>query len=117
MLVLRDHGRETAARLGAAFAIGTAAYAITSAAGFDRVAGTWSLPLLAIVPTGGGVTSLRELVDLARKKPGGASYSSTGVHTVPHFLGALLSVESGAPMYHVPYSGASTAIVDRKSVV
>lgn len=79
---------------------------------FKAVTKLWSLPLLAIVPTSGGVKSMRELVELARRKPGGASYSSTGVHTVPHFLGALLAVESGAPMFHVPYSGASTAIVD-----
>jgi AraC-like DNA-binding protein len=48
VVLLRDHGRERAARLGAAFALGTAAYAITSAPGFDRIAGTWSLPLLAL---------------------------------------------------------------------
>lgn len=81
-------------------------------ADFRAVTKLWSLPLLAMVPAANGVTTLAGLVDLAKKKPGGLSYSSTGVHTVPHFLGALLSIESGAPMVHVPYSGASTAISD-----
>ncbi len=81
-------------------------------ADFRPVTKLWSLPLLAMTSSTNGVKSLRDLVDLARRKPGGLSYSSTGVHTVPHFLGALLAVESGAPMVHVPYSGASQAIFD-----
>lgn len=47
-VLMRDHGKQATARLGAAFAVGTAAYAITSAAGFDSVAGVWSLPILAL---------------------------------------------------------------------
>ena len=79
---------------------------------FKPVTKLWSLPLLAMTSSRSNVKNLRALVDLARSKPGGLNYASTGVHTVPHFLGALFTVESGAPMTHVPYSGASTAIVD-----
>jgi AraC-like DNA-binding protein len=46
--MLRDHGRLTAARLGALFALGTGAYAITSAAGFSAHLGGWTVPLLAV---------------------------------------------------------------------
>src|SRR5258708_31536883 len=46
--LLRDHGRLLAARLGAAFALGTAAYAVTSAAGFSPRLGPWTFPLLAL---------------------------------------------------------------------
>ena len=46
--LLRDHGRLLAARLGAAFALGTAAYAITSAAGFSPRLGVWTYPLMAL---------------------------------------------------------------------
>lgn len=47
-VLLRDHGRQTSGRLGAAFALGTAAYALTSAAGYAAIAGTWSFPMLAL---------------------------------------------------------------------
>jgi AraC-like DNA-binding protein len=46
--LLRDYGRLVAARLGALFAVGTGAYAITSAAGFSAHLGAWAIPLLAM---------------------------------------------------------------------
>ncbi|HYR66037.1 MAG TPA: AraC family transcriptional regulator, partial [Reyranella sp.] len=46
--LLRDHGRLIAARLAALFAVGTGAYAITSAAGFSAQLGLWTIPLLAL---------------------------------------------------------------------
>src|SRR5260370_14092113 len=46
--LLRDYGRLVAARLGALFAVGTGAYAITSAAGFSAYLGAWTIPLMAL---------------------------------------------------------------------
>jgi AraC-like DNA-binding protein len=46
--LLREHGKRIAARLGALFAVGTAAYAITSAAGFSLQLGAWAMALLAL---------------------------------------------------------------------
>src|SRR5258708_13090057 len=46
--LLRDHGRLIAARLAALFAVGTGAYAISSAAGFSAHLGLWTIPLLAL---------------------------------------------------------------------
>jgi hypothetical protein len=46
--LLRDHGGLIAARLGALFAVGTGAYAITSMAGFSAHLGLWTVPLLAL---------------------------------------------------------------------
>ena len=47
-VLLRDHHRLVSARLGALFAIGTAAYAVSSAAGFSPRLGLWTVPLLAL---------------------------------------------------------------------
>ena len=44
----RDHRGLIAARLGAAFAVGTGAYAITSATGFSTQLGAWTFPLIAL---------------------------------------------------------------------
>ena len=46
--LLRDHGRLIAARLGALFTLGTAAYVICSAAGLQGHLGGWAFPLLAL---------------------------------------------------------------------
>ncbi|WP_443749932.1 helix-turn-helix domain-containing protein [Asticcacaulis solisilvae] len=47
-LILRDYGRSVAARLGAAFAAGTAAFVLCSAPGFHQALGVWSLPVQAL---------------------------------------------------------------------
>jgi AraC-like DNA-binding protein len=47
-LLLRDHRRSLAARLGAAFAIGVAAYAVCSAEGFATHPALWHLPILML---------------------------------------------------------------------
>jgi AraC-like DNA-binding protein len=46
--LLRDYGRLGAARLAALFAVGTGAYAITSAAGFSPHLGAWAIALMAL---------------------------------------------------------------------
>ncbi len=48
IVLLRDHGKLVSARLTAAFALGTAAYAITSGAGFSPRLGAWTYPLIAL---------------------------------------------------------------------
>jgi AraC-like DNA-binding protein len=47
-LLVRDHGRAAAARLGAGFAIGVAAYTICSAPGFADGTELWHVPILAL---------------------------------------------------------------------
>lgn len=47
-LLLRDFGRSTAARLAAVFALGSAAYALSSAAGFAQQVTWWRAPLIAL---------------------------------------------------------------------
>jgi AraC-like DNA-binding protein len=47
-LMARDHGRIVAGKLGAAFALGVAAYAICSCAGLHEGVGLWAAPILAL---------------------------------------------------------------------
>jgi AraC-like DNA-binding protein len=47
-MLLRDHGRLVSARLGALFAVGTAAYAVCSATAAHGPLGGWAFPLLAL---------------------------------------------------------------------
>jgi len=56
--------------------------------------------------------SIGELRDLARRAKPPLSYASPGVGTTGHVLGALLSLEFGAEMEHIPYRGTGPAITD-----
>ena len=56
--------------------------------------------------------SVSDIIDAARRKPGGLSYGSAGVGTTNHLSGALLSTLTGIPLNHVPYKGSAPALTD-----
>jgi len=58
------------------------------------------------------VTSIKDLIDLARAKPGTVRYGSSGIGTGPHLAAALLSSMAKVDMTHVPYKGVAPAITD-----
>jgi len=55
---------------------------------------------------------LKELVALAKAKPGQVNFASTGVASVGHLTGELLNNLAGMKMTHVPYKGGGQAIID-----
>ena len=57
-----------------------------------------------------GVSTVKELVELARKQPGKLSFSSAGIAAPAHFAGELFKVIAGIDMVHVPYKGAAPAM-------
>jgi tripartite-type tricarboxylate transporter receptor subunit TctC len=56
--------------------------------------------------------SLKELVALAKAKPGQLSFASTGVASVGHLTGELLNNLAGIQITHVPYKGSGQAVTD-----
>jgi tripartite-type tricarboxylate transporter receptor subunit TctC len=56
--------------------------------------------------------SLKELVALAKAKPGQLSYATPGTGTAPHVAGELLKLELGIDLLHVPYKGNAPAVAD-----
>lgn len=58
------------------------------------------------------VKSVKELVALARAKPGALSYASIGTGTPQHFAGELIKTTFRIDMVHVPYKGAAPALID-----
>jgi tripartite-type tricarboxylate transporter receptor subunit TctC len=58
------------------------------------------------------VRSLKELVALARSRPGEMSYASAGVGGTGHMAAELFNRHAGLKMLHVPYKGNAQAIVD-----
>ena len=49
--------------------------------------------------------SIRDLIALAKSKPGTIDYGSTGTGAPPHLLGEVLKSVAGIDMLHVPYKG------------
>src|SRR5947209_2409671 len=47
----------------------------------------------------------KELIALAKSRPGAINYGSTGIGAPPHLLGELLKSMTGTDMLHVPYKG------------
>jgi tripartite-type tricarboxylate transporter receptor subunit TctC len=58
------------------------------------------------------VKSVRELIVLAKARPGELSYSSSGVGGTPHLSGELFNTLAGVKMVHVPYKGSAPAMAD-----
>ncbi len=56
--------------------------------------------------------SLKELVTLARKRPGELTYGSPGNGTQGHLIGEMFKRAAGIDIAHVPYKGASGAVAD-----
>jgi tripartite-type tricarboxylate transporter receptor subunit TctC len=58
------------------------------------------------------VHSLKEIIALAKARPGEINYTSSGTGNTNHLAGELLCVLARIRMQHIPYKGAGPAIVD-----
>lgn len=67
---------------------------------------------LLVVNSSLPVRSTRELVALAKARPGAIHYGSSGVGSVLHLAGELLAMQTNVKMTHVPYKGAALALAD-----
>ncbi|MBY0269596.1 MAG: tripartite tricarboxylate transporter substrate binding protein [Burkholderiales bacterium] len=54
--------------------------------------------------------SIRELVALARAKPGDINYASSGIGTANHLAAELLSSMAGIKLTHIPFRGSGAAL-------
>lgn len=72
---------------------------------------TTSANLLAVHPSL-PVRNVRELIVLAKAKPGELAYGSAGVASASHLAGELLNSMAGIKLAHIPYKGAAPASID-----
>ena len=70
--------------------------------------GTYLLVVHPSVPA----NSVKELIELAKSKPGGLSFASSGVGAPPHLAGVMFQKLAGVTLNHVPYRGDTPAIAD-----
>ena len=79
---------------------------------FVGVSLTGIVPKILSVNPALPVNSVKELIALARARPGQITYASAGVGGTGHMAAELFSYQVGLKMLHVPYKGASQALVD-----
>jgi tripartite-type tricarboxylate transporter receptor subunit TctC len=71
-----------------------------------------SLPNILVVHPALPAKSVRELIALAKARPGMLNYSSAGSGTSPHLSMELFRIMSGITLTHIPYKGTGPATVD-----
>jgi tripartite-type tricarboxylate transporter receptor subunit TctC len=79
---------------------------------FAPIALATTAPVILVVHPSTGVTSVAELIALAKAKPGEVLYASTGVGAAPHLAAELFAMRSGVKLLHVPYQGSPQAVTD-----
>src|SRR4051812_13208209 len=58
------------------------------------------------------VKSVKDLIALAKSKPGALNYASSGIGGFPHMNTELFKMKTGVEMVHVPFKGGGPAIAD-----
>jgi tripartite-type tricarboxylate transporter receptor subunit TctC len=67
-------------------------------------------PLVIVAHPSLPAKNMKELIALARQRPGQLNYGSTGVGSVNHLLGEMVQMFAGVRLTHVPYKGGGDAI-------
>jgi len=74
--------------------------------------GTISLsPFILVVNPGIKAGSVRELVELAKARPGVLNYASSGNGASPHLAAEMFTRAAGIRMVHIPFKGMAPALV------
>jgi len=80
-----------------------------------------SLAPISLIASGGNVIAVhpslpiktvKELIAVAKAKPGQLRYSSSGIGGFNHFGGELFNTMAGVKLVHVPYKGGGPAMLD-----
>ena len=79
---------------------------------FVAIARVADVPLLLVTHPALPVKSTRDLIELARKRPGDIDYGSAGNGSTSHLSMALFNSVTGTNMVHVPYKGSVQATTD-----
>ena len=68
--------------------------------------------IVLVVPPSLGVTSVKELIALAKAKPGQLTFASSGTGSNIHLTGEMFKQRAGIDIVHVPYKGSALLLPD-----
>jgi len=69
-------------------------------------------PVALMVNPAVPVHSVKELIELAKAKPGQLNYATAGIGSFQHLASELFKLQTGVDMVHVPYKGGGPAMMD-----
>ncbi len=67
-------------------------------------------PVLMVAHPSVPVKNLKEVIDLAKKRPGELTFGSGGIGSSTHLIGVLLNLEAGTKIRHIPYKSAGDSV-------
>jgi tripartite-type tricarboxylate transporter receptor subunit TctC len=79
---------------------------------FEPIALVATSPIVLVVPKNSKIMSVRDLIDMAKARPGEIKYGSAGIGSATHISSALFTTMAKIDLVHVPYRGAGPAILD-----
>ncbi|MGZ5880186.1 MAG: Bug family tripartite tricarboxylate transporter substrate binding protein [Xanthobacteraceae bacterium] len=79
---------------------------------FVPVAGIAAMPHVLVVRNSLPLTSVGDVVAMAKAKPGGLTFGSTGNGSGAHLAGELFKTKAGIDMLHVPFKGLSPMLTE-----
>lgn len=71
-----------------------------------------SAPLLLVVNPGAQANSVKELIALAKARPGQLNYANSGAGTTAHLAGELFKRMAGVDIVSIAYKGGGPAVID-----
>jgi len=77
---------------------------------FTLITALASVPTVLVTNPGVPAANLQEFLSFARARPGQVNFGSAGIGSIHHLTLAILELESGTKMLHVPYKGGSPLV-------
>jgi len=78
---------------------------------FTHISQVVNVPTVLVVHPSVKARSAKELLDLARAKPGTLNFGSAGFGTINHLAGELVQAMTGVKMVHVPYRSGGASVM------
>ncbi len=79
---------------------------------FSGVTQVAANPMVLVVVPNSGITSVKELIALAKQRPGQWNYGSAGIGSGTHYAAELFCLAAGIRVVHIPYKGTPEFIND-----
>ena len=79
---------------------------------FAMVAYVGYVPNVLVVHPTIPAKSVKELVAIAKARPGQLNYASSGIGSTQHLAGEMFKLSTGVNIVHIPYKGSGPAVVD-----
>ena len=80
--------------------------------GFEPITMTAAVGNVLVVNARTPAKSVKEIIALAKQKPGELTFASSGLGGAPHLIGEFFALETSVKLAHIAYKGGGPAIAD-----